>query len=403
MRNSSSSKGRQRRPFSKKKKTSTPHFVKGPVFSATVRDLTSDGQGIVSDPEGLTVFVPGVWINETGQFRVVGKQKKIGIGELVELEKPSPHRVKAICSHHGFSDKHCGGCAWQFMAYSSQLEAKQFKVERSIARLSSCKVSPIKAAPDTDGYRNRAQLKSDGKNIGYIAKSSNSLAPITDCPILSSHNRNTLSELIAKLPNNDWKPKRHEQWTTLNINENVFTENISINKRLPFQQSNNKQNKFMREWLGKELSKLDKKSKILELFCGSGNFTDIIIENGFTNISAIDSAGDAIEELQNKHENINAVSMNLFLDNVFLDIYKKYGKFDTLILDPPREGLKNHENLISKKRYFKDIFYISCDLATFCRDTKYFLENGYTLSTLQPLDQSPHTPHIELLSHFFRK
>ncbi len=399
MRNSSS-KGRRTRPFSKKKKPSVPHFKKGPIFSATVRDLSSDGQGIISDPEGLTVFVPGVWINETGQFRVIQKQKKIGIGELIKLEESSPHRVNPFCMHHGFSNNQCGSCAWQFIDYESQLNAKQERIEKTIARFSDCKVSPIKAAPEIAGYRNRAQLKTDGVVIGYVAKSSNNIAPISECPILTTHNKETLSQLIDKLPNNEWKPKKYEQWTTININENVSSENMLINTRLPFQQSNNDQNQYMREWLNKKLSSLNKKSRVLELFCGSGNFTGIITQNDFTDVIAIDGESDVIEELQKKYPTITALSLNLFQADIFPVIYKKQGYFDTLVLDPPRDGLKNHNQLLSKKKYFKDVFYISCDLATFSRDSQYFIDNGYTLKSLQPLDQSPHTPHIELLGHF---
>ncbi|MGH1470820.1 MAG: class I SAM-dependent RNA methyltransferase [Cellvibrionaceae bacterium] len=397
------SKGRHRRSFSKKNKPSTPPFNKGPIFTASVRDLTSDGQGVVSDPEGLTVFVPGVWLGEEGKFRVTKKQKTIGFGELIELEKPSPHRVTPLCSHHGFSEKLCGGCSWQFMDYNSQLHAKQLRIEKAITRFSSCIVSDIKPAPNTEGYRNRAQLKTDGEKIGYVAKSSNSIVPITHCPILTSHNQKTLSSLIEELPNKIWKPKRHDQWTTLNINESVSADDIQINSRLPFQQSNSKQNQYMRHWLNDKLSLLDKNDRVLELFCGSGNFTEVITENGFADITAIDGAGDAIETLQKKNKNITTASMNLFQKDIFSDLYKKHGHFNILILDPPRDGLKNHTDLISKKHYFNHIFYISCDLATFCRDARYFLDNDYALSTLQPLDQSPHTPHVELLSHFSRK
>ena len=50
----------------------------GEEFEAKVRDLTSMGQGVVSHPNGATVFVAGAWLNETGRFKITQIKGRVG-------------------------------------------------------------------------------------------------------------------------------------------------------------------------------------------------------------------------------------------------------------------------------------------------------------------------------------
>jgi 23S rRNA (uracil1939-C5)-methyltransferase len=68
-----------------------------------------------------------------------------------------------------------------------------------------------------------------------------------------------------------------------------------------------------------------------------------------------------------------------------------------LVLDPPRDGFKLAGLLLTKKHRFRDVFYISCDPATFARDIEAFIRAGFRPVEIQPLDLFPHTPHVELL------
>ncbi|MBI3236331.1 MAG: 23S rRNA (uracil(1939)-C(5))-methyltransferase RlmD, partial [Chlamydiales bacterium] len=68
---------------------------------------------------------------------------------------------------------------------------------------------------------------------------------------------------------------------------------------------------------------------------------------------------------------------------------------DLILLDPPRSGL--HPKALSLLAYLKakKILYISCGPETQQEDCCYLLSQGYTLAEVQPVDQFPHTPHIE--------
>lgn len=72
---------------------------------------------------------------------------------------------------------------------------------------------------------------------------------------------------------------------------------------------------------------------------------------------------------------------------------------DVVIVDPPRSGLgpKALENLKNFKP--REILYISCNPKTQAANIKEFIEVGYILKVVQPIDQFPHTIHIENISY----
>ena len=373
----------------------------GEIFNAEVRDLTSEGSGVVSHPSGRTFFVDGVWPGESGGFRVTSLRGRIGFAEVAHLDTVSPNRQRAPCPYHGHSVSHCGGCPWQFMAYQEQLKAKQYRIEKELARADIFDgIKTIWPSEQEFGYRNRTQLKTDGTKVGYVSGRTNKLVPIEDCLVLSDKNRQTLKEIIARLPVGDWQPKRRNEWTTLDMDESVNVDSLSVNKRLPFQQANSRQNLKMKQWLKEKLALLSPDSNVIELFCGSGNFTEVIAQRGFREILAVEGVSEAIEVLNRKQlPNVTTLTCNLY-DELGLQRVFQHGKnAEILVLDPPRDGMKIKQPLFKKNNRLKDILYISCNLSTFARDVKDLMELGYNVIEIQPLDQAPHTPHIEVLCH----
>ena len=376
----------------------------GNTFEAQVRDLASDGRGVVSHPDGRTMFAAGVWLGERGVFRVSGIKGSVGFAELVELLEPSLSRREAPCPYFGFTENRCGGCAWQFVSYEAQLAAKQHRVDNAFARIWSGDVSKIWPSTTEWSYRNRAQLKTDGKELGFVAAKSNRLVAVEQCRVLSEKNQHTLSALQQLLPNDDWRSRKKNQWNTLDIDESVSSEGVSIHKRLPFAQANTSQNLRMRDWLQNKLSKIEKHYSVLELFCGSGNFTEIIAEQGFEKILAVEGVLEPLQKLEERgFDNVKTLQVDLFSAEAFRKIWKNLDKADILVLDPPRDGLKNKEGLLKKKYPIQEVFYISCDLATLVRDLVFFIESGFEIIEAQPLDQFPQTPHIEMCVHLKKR
>lgn len=378
----------------------SPGIRKGETFTAVVRDLASDGRGIVTHPSGITVFVAGVWAGEEGRFRITEVKNRLATAELVELLGASGARTNPQCPHHGFRPGDCGGCPWQFMEYSAQLAAKQARIEAAARQIRAPQPAAIWPSPHIYGYRNRAQLKTDGEKLGYVTAGSHQLAVIEACPILTDTNRNTLKGLLQKLPNPAWRPRRKSLWTSLDLDESCNADTVQVNARMTFQQANSAQNQRMKQWLADKCAQLPTDSRALELFCGSGNFTEVLSAAGFSAIVAADVSGAAIESLaQRQLPGVAVLACDLFEPDNYSRLFRQHSEFQILVLDPPRDGMRDLPLLLKNRPLPRDMLYISCNPATLFRDLAALQEFGYRIEEIQPLDQAPHTPHIEVLVH----
>lgn len=371
----------------------------GERFIATAVDLASDGRAIVKHINGRTFFVGGAWPGEEVEVEVSALKGRIGFATLIAVLTPHPQRIEPPCAHHGYANTFCGGCPWQFMEYTAQLAAKQARVLETFARMNLAeKVREIFPSSQVLGYRNRAQFKTDGQHIGFSSYQSNVLAPINDCLVLSDRNRGTLQKLKEQLPQKYWQTRKKDSLTTLDIDESHDAANVSVNQRLPFMQANAKQNEAMRQWLAQQLDPLAKQRQVLELFSGSGNFTEVIAAQGFAKVVAVEGVSEAIAQLNARSlANTSGVVKNLFTEDGMNAALHAAREADILVLDPPRDGLKNVGNLFAKKSKYRNVFYISCDLATLARDIAQFVQHKFKVSEIQPIDQFPQTPHIELM------
>lgn len=376
------------------------------TFSGSIRDLTAMGLGVVDHPEGRAFFVQGTWPGDKGLFQVDSREKKYGFATLLELHEASPDREENPCRHSGFQKGQCGGCSWLGIKYEKQLEQKQKIVEYLLSRNApdeSTVVNPIWASPKIFGYRNRAQLKTEGKHIGYVSPGSKVLAPIQDCLVLSGPNRQTLHDLQKQLPQNKWIPRRPYLWNFIEIDENVTAETMQLNKKTTFKQANTEQNFRMQKWLSDKFEPVDKSLKVTELFCGSGNFTEIISESGFENIIATELDSRAVTQLSDrKLPGVKAIVSDLFYENNWKSTIDAATGTQILVLDPPREGFKGIEKFCDQLPKLERIFYISCDAARFFNEVKILKNHGWRLKEVQPVDQFPHTPHVELLAELER-
>ncbi|MFT4768564.1 MAG: 23S rRNA (uracil1939-C5)-methyltransferase [Glaciecola sp.] len=372
----------------------------GHRFEGEVRDLSSDGQAVVAHPSGRVFFVPGAWRGESGLFEVTSLKGRMGFARVVSLTEESEQRRTPPCPHHGFTSDSCGGCPWLFMDYQEQLQSKQQQLLRVLQPLNTAlELSAIWAAPEELGYRNRAQLKSDGKRLGYVAGSSRDLVEVSDCLVLNAKNRQTLSELRAQLPDPSWKPGRAKQWTTLDIDDDIDADKVTVNERRPFRQGNSAQNQRMRDWLQDRILQLQTPSPVVELFAGSGNFTDVLVAAGCKPVCAVDSYHPAIEALQKRSlAGVTGLCSDLGRTGSASELESPLSTAKLLLLDPPREGLKNIQDYLSLAPELSTIIYISCNLATLVRDLQVAIDHKFQLREVQPLDLFPQTPHIEVLT-----
>jgi 23S rRNA (uracil1939-C5)-methyltransferase len=84
--------------------------------------------------------------------------------------------------------------------------------------------------------------------------------------------------------------------------------------------------------------------------------------------------------------------MDLFAPNL-----APYGRFDKVLIDPPRQGAIEIVKSVDAPR----IVYVSCDPATLARDAGVLVHTkGYRLLAAGIVNMFPHTAHVESITLF---
>ena len=390
----------------RKVKINRPRIQRAPTpalkdrFTGIVRDVSADGRGVVQAPDGQVVLVAGVWQGEKVEIERLREGKSTS-AELISILQSSEARRAAECEYH--REGSCGGCPWMFVDYPTQLKQKQARlskvVERITGNVASCSML---GASQTLSYRNRAQFKSDGIKLGYVAQGTHEIVDVTHCPVLNVTNQEHLSALRQSLPNRGWRPNKNRQWTTIDIDDERGTP--LVNQRQAFRQGNSEQNEQLRAWLSSRLANLSTPHTVFELFCGSGNLTAVIAEQMDVSVIAIEGDDMSLDALSARNlSKVKPVRVNLFSKHSIGDNMPNCQSGIGVVLDPPRDGLKEREALKPWFTRAEWVVYVSCDLATWERDAVFLQSCGLDLDEATGLDMFPQTPHIETLSVFTRR
>jgi len=159
---------------------------KEPV-AASVTDLTHEGVG-VARVEGKTVFIDQALPDEEVHFLYTQRKRNYDHGKLQQIDKASPLRVTPACPHFGV----CGGCSLQHLQPEQQIHFKQKTLLDNLERIGH--VQPDRVLdPMTGplwGYRRKARLglkyveKKQKLLIGFREAASRYLADLSVCKVL---------------------------------------------------------------------------------------------------------------------------------------------------------------------------------------------------------------------------
>jgi 23S rRNA (uracil1939-C5)-methyltransferase len=173
---------------------------------------------------------------------------------------------------------------------------------------------------------------------------------------------------------------------TLAVDADVFTQvNSDGNRRI------------LQELLSGANFHID--DRILELYCGGGNFT-LPIAKQVREVVAVESyrqsvATGKLNAQSNGIDNIRWICSPV--PQAVAHLKQRKEKFSKIILDPPRAGAKGIERDLASLGASK-VIYISCDPATLARDLAALTNQGYKLQMVQPIDLFPQTFHVETLA-----
>jgi 23S rRNA (uracil1939-C5)-methyltransferase len=136
-------------------------------------------------------------------------------------------------------------------------------------------------------------------------------------------------------------------------------------------------------------------ARVLDLCCGSGNLSLQAAKEG-VQVTGVESNPLSIAVAkENLKENFITSAEYFAQDSLrFLHNLKKES-YDLILIDPPREGLKEGMNDL-KRSGAKQLIYLSCDPATLARDIA-MLAPVYQVKKAEAYDFFPHTWHVETL------
>ncbi len=137
---------------------------------------------------------------------------------------------------------------------------------------------------------------------------------------------------------------------------------------------------------------------VIDAFSGTGTIAMAISSKvkKSIGIESVESSVTAAKETAIENEIDNVEFINGKVEKVLPELLKKE-KAEAIIFDPPRRGIDEKALRSVVKNKIKKIVYISCNPATFARDTKFLIENGYRLEKVSAVDMFPQTNHVEVV------
>ena len=131
------------------------------IENVTIEACAAEGKAL-THWNGAVVFVPFAVPGDVVDIRLTRKYHNYYEGFISRIVTPSKDRVEPFCSHFGT----CGGCKWQPLPYSQQLEAKRKQVEDQLVRLGHLDVPEIRPTLPSDKtiyYRNKLEFTYSSK------------------------------------------------------------------------------------------------------------------------------------------------------------------------------------------------------------------------------------------------
>lgn len=426
-----------------------------------IESLDHEARGIARQ-DGKAIFVDGALPGETVEYASFRRKPKYEMAHLVQVLKPSVARVQPACPHFGV----CGGCAMQHMEPSAQIAAKQRVLEDSLWHIGRVRAEsilpPIHGAPW--GYRHRARLgvrklpSRGGMLIGFHEWRSSYIADIRSCAVLPPHVSDLLlpmRELFASLSISDHLPQvevsvgEHCTALILRILQALTAKDEDLLRAfadrhavviylqpkgpdtafrfypvpgprlsytLPefgleldfrptdFTQVNHAVNRVM---VRRALRLLAPQAgeRIADMFCGLGNFTLPIACSGASVLGiegspALVKRGREAAVANGLGDRVEFGVANLF--ECTEDSLAALGRFDKMLIDPPREGAQELVKALGRQAPPR-IVYVSCNPATLARDAGVLCTSGgYRLKAAGIVNMFPHTAHVESIALFER-
>ncbi len=419
-----------------------------------VSGLTTEGEGVVH--LGKTAFVAGALPGERVRLRRTRRHRQHDDAQLLAVLEPAASRVTPRCEHFGV----CGGCLLQHLAGDAQLAAKEAQLRDTLARVA--RIAPERWLPPLAGpawnYRRRARLgvkyvrKKGCVVVGFRERAAPYVAQLKQCEVLAPPAGTLitpLAELIEGLSIREQLPQievavadnatalvlrvlsppapsdleqlaafgaRHGLQLYLQPGGLETVAPLSapgepLHYRLPafdltleflptdFIQVNGAVNAALAA-RAVELLQPDSSSRVLDLFCGIGNFTLPLARRA---AAVVGVEGDAalIARARSNAARNGLGNTEFHVANLAAagtDPPWARGPYTHVLLDPPRTGAREVLALLAAFGPER-VLYISCHPGSLARDLGVLVhEHGMRLEAAGVVDMFPHTAHVESIA-----
>ena len=444
---------------------SRSNSVSATPFEAVITDLSHDGRG-VTRVDGKAVFVSGALLDEHVLLRLRKRHRHFDEAEVVELITRSPHRVEPRCRHFGecsgCSLQHLD--ADSQIATKQRVLTENFE---RIGKVTPQQWLPP-LTDQSWGYRRKGRLSvrnvvkkgrvlvgfreesnhafvadvqqcevmhpALGPKIGLLAELINGMDAASDIPQIEFAAGDDTMALVFRhmqpLSESDLAKltafgQQHDLAIFLQPGGNssvhpLWPENPRLAFRIPsgetaiddvelefqpldFVQVNAGMNVRM---MARTMELLDPQptDRVLDLFCGLGNFT-LPIARRVAEVVGVEGEHGLVERAaqnaaRNGIANARFQVANLFEDQRSADWARQ--PWDKMLLDPPRAGADKVLEYLPHKQT-RRIVYVSCHPASLARDAGILVDrHGFTLKSACVMDMFPHTSHVESIAVFMR-
>jgi 23S rRNA (uracil1939-C5)-methyltransferase len=429
---------------------------KAKTYELEIKSLSHEGRGIAHFEEKV-IFVSGALPGEKVIADRTFSRAKFEEADVREVLEPADNRILPKCAVFGV----CGGCSLQYLSSEDQINAKGEWLKDAF--LGQAKVEPKQWLEPLQmqswGYRRKARLgvryvvKKAKVLVGFREKKSGFITNMSRCEVLHpsiGDNLEILAKTIEKLSIKSQVPQievavaqnntvlilRHlEPMTTQDeqilldcadeLNVSFYTQSGGADTIKPldkpavltyshpdhqiemeflptdFTQVNFKLNQKMIN-LALTMLDINDNDKVIDLFCGLGNFT-LPIAKYAKSVVGVEGDLGLIERAKynakkNDINNVDFYKADLFKEVEGFEWFR--GKvYNKALIDPARSGAIEIVELLPKLGVEK-LVYVSCNPATLARDTAKLIELGYTLETAGVMDMFPQTAHVEAITLF---
>jgi len=418
-------------------------IVPGDVVTL-VPDKPAAGGRMVARHEGLVVLVAGAIPGERVRVRIERVERSHAFGTVEEVVDPHPARRPVR------GDPRCGGAVYAHITYDEQCRLKGDVIRDALARLGRMPApASIPVAPSPEqAYRMRARLHLRGGRVGFFLEGTHQVcdAAMTgqllpdataavhlvvqefvaaglrgDADVDLSENRAGDERAIhielspkaaiesagalrpvAGVTGLAWSQSRavREQWAY----GRPFVEDIIRGVRLrrharAFFQGN----RFLLDGIVTAVVDACLPGSVVDLYAGVGLFGVCLAATGRHRVIAVEGHSASAADLRVNAEPFGAaIRIEQTSVERFVAAAAPGGGL-TLVLDPPRSGMTREAADGAIAMGASRVVFVSCDVATFARDLRRFVDAGYRLESVRGFDLFPTTAHVEALAVLSRE